>query len=218
MRPLRRRLTGRDFTAQHESVEPFWIADLGCGEGYYLAQFIQQCVAQDVGEVRCCGFDLSKDAVRMAAKLNSTGAFGVADIHRQIPLADQSMHVLLNIFAPRNAAEFARVLKPGGLLLVVIPTDEHLHEWRTALAQQGFNILGIESAKEQRLQEQFAAYFEPERMENVCYNIELAQNDLENLLRMTPNYWHVAEVELPQTPTCAPISTTVSVQILAWRR
>lgn len=207
-----------DFMPHYANAAPFWVADLGCGEGYYLEQFMLQPPVERADVVRCCGFDLSKDAVRMAAKLNKTSAFAVADINGQIPLADQSMHMLLNIFAPRNAAEFARVLKPGALLLVVIPTDDHLHEWRLALAQRGFNVLGIEPEKKQRIYEQFAADFEPEQMENVCYTIELAPDDMENLLRMTPNYWHIPEAELQQARQQAPMHTTVSVQILALRR
>lgn len=208
-----------DFRTHHANDDPFWMADLGCGEGYYLEQVIQRGGSlEDAELVRYCGFDLAKDAVRMAAKLNPRGAFAVADLGQQIPLADQSMHVLLNIFAPRNAAEFARVLKPDGLLLVVIPADEHLCEWRSALAGRGFNVLGIQPEKAQRIHGQFAAAFEPAEAENVSYTIELAQNDVEDLWRMTPNYWHIPEGEFPQTQQLAPMRTTVSVEMLVLRR
>ena len=213
-----------DFMARGERNEPNWVADMGCGEGYYLHQLTQHLPDTD----RCCGFDISKEAVRLAARQNKQGAFAAVNINRQIPLASQSIHVLLNLFAPRNASEFARVLAPGGVLIVVIPTEEHLHEWRTALAQQGATPLPIAAEKQRRTEEQFTDAFEPFLFEqsalkpwhvqNVCYTIQLDRTDLENLLQMTPNAWHISPTHQQQARQLAQMYTTVSVQILTFRR
>lgn len=197
---------------------PQWIADMGCGEGYYVQQLMQQTAAKGPNGLRYCGFDLSKEAVRMAARLNKAGAFAVADLRQQIPLASRSMQLLLNIFAPRNAAEFARVLVPGGWLLTIIPHENHLQAWRTALAAQGLSVLGIEEEKALRLQEHFDADFKAEDMQHLCYNIDLAQDDLENLLQMTPTAWHLAPADLEKAGQLAPMQTAVSVQLFTFRR
>ncbi len=53
-----------------------------------------------------------------------------------LPLLDNSIDILLNLLSPANYQEFARVLKPGGLLIKVIPGSEYLKEVRQALQIQ----------------------------------------------------------------------------------
>jgi len=43
-----------------------------------------------------------------------------------LPLADASADLAVSIFSPFAEEEFARVLKPGGKLLSVIPLERHL--------------------------------------------------------------------------------------------
>ena len=43
------------------------------------------------------------------------------DVFRPFPLADGVADVVLDVFAPRNPAEFHRVLRPTGRLIVVRP-------------------------------------------------------------------------------------------------
>ena len=76
--------------------------------------------------------DISPAACRRAAR--APGAIGavVADAWAPLPLADGAFDAVLSIFAPRQPAEFARVLAPGGRLLVVTPLPDHLVELRTA--------------------------------------------------------------------------------------
>ncbi len=52
----------------------------------------------------------------------------VCDAWQPLPIADGVVGVALDVFAPRPGAEFARVLRPDGVLLVVTPTAEHLTE------------------------------------------------------------------------------------------
>ena len=205
-------------------TRPCWVADMGCGEGFYLHGVMQHLA----GSIRGVGLDISKEAVRLAAGQNKAGAFAAANINRQVPLADQSVDLLLNIFAPRNAAEFARVLAPQGFLVVVIPTAAHLHEWRAALTAQGATPMPIAQAKQQRTEHQFSDYFAPystgqngptaTHVHEVCYRIALDQTDLQNLLTMTPNAWHIAAEDQKRVHSLTQLSTTVSVQILTLQR
>jgi 23S rRNA (guanine745-N1)-methyltransferase len=52
-------------------------------------------------------------------------------VWRQIPLGDRAVDLALNVFAPRNAPELGRVVRPGGTLLSVTPTSMHLHDLAT---------------------------------------------------------------------------------------
>ena len=168
------------------------IADAGCGEGYYLGRLRPSLVAGAGGTHRChLGLDASKDAVRLAAKRYKDAVFVVADIKARLPLVDGSVEVLLNVFAPRNPAEFARVTVAGGLLLVVIPAPDHLAELRSSL-----RLLEIEEKKEQRVVEALADGFHLGGSNALEYELPLDAEDVLSLVRMTPNYWHTpAETE-----------------------
>lgn len=162
------------------------LLDAGCGEGYYSARL--QRHLQSTLDTPCTlyGLDVSKDAVRMAAKQHKHIRFFVADINERIHVPDQSIHALLNIFAPRNAHEFARVLAPCGLLLTVIPAPTHLREAREML-----HLLRIEQHKEQRVIEQFHHDFTLVHTTKLEYALRLSSTSLNQLVMMTPNYWHV---------------------------
>ena len=110
-----------------ESVPPGLpvVVDAGCGEGYYVKNV---CPDRPLARV---GFDLAKDAVRMAARGAGDAAFFVADL-ANIPLADGCADAVLDVFTPANYAQFGRVLKPGGVLLKLAPRAGYLRELREA--------------------------------------------------------------------------------------
>ena len=97
------------------------IVDAGTGTGYYLAAVLE-ATTQGIG----LAFDVSKHAVRRAARAHPRlGAF-VADVWRPLPILDETADVVINVFAPRNGPEFRRILRPGGAVIVVTPAREHL--------------------------------------------------------------------------------------------
>lgn len=101
------------------------VVDAGCGEGAYIRGV---CPGRAMTRV---GFDLSRDAVRMAAAADKNAAFFVCDIAR-IPLADGCADAVLDVFTPANYAEFGRILKPGGVALKLAPRAGYLTELREA--------------------------------------------------------------------------------------
>jgi 23S rRNA (guanine745-N1)-methyltransferase len=158
------------------------IVDVGCGEGWYLGH-LQQRLADTVG---CFfGVDVAKTAVQLAAKRYPMTQFVVADVWHKLPFVEGSITVLLNLFAPRNPAEFARVLAPGGLLLIVIPQPQHLQQLRDRLG-----LLDIEAEKQQKVVSQLADNFTLQTIESVTIEMDLDHTALTNLVQMTPNYWH----------------------------
>ena len=103
------------------------LLDAGCGEGYYTKAV---CPGRELTRI---GFDLSKEAVKLAAKGPKTALFFAADL-KNIPMKDGSCDVLLDIFTPANYAEFARVLSGDGLVMKLAPRAGYLKELRKAAA------------------------------------------------------------------------------------
>ena len=100
------------------------VLDAGCGEGYYTAQVAQALLIQ-CPQAQVAGFDISKHAVRLAAKLCPQAQFAVAT-SAQIPVASGAVDVLYEVFSPIMAAEFARVVRPGGHMVLAVPSARHL--------------------------------------------------------------------------------------------
>jgi 23S rRNA (guanine745-N1)-methyltransferase len=195
------------------SADPVTILDAGCGEGYYLAQLQGHLHARQL-TTASVGLDSSKEAVRLAVRA-STDTFGVvASLNEQLPFRDSSFQILLNIFAPRHPAEFARVCVPGGLLLVVIPLPDHLQELRAALS-----LLNIEEQKEQHVLAQLTAQgaFRLESRTVVTAMLPLQGAEIAQLVMMTPNYWHLDAQTLQTMNSLEQIATRLSCLVLAFR-
>ena len=100
------------------------ILDIGCGEGFYSRK-----LQESHPDKTFYAFDISKDSVQIAAKSEDNWATNwfVGDLAR-LPIKDASMDILLDIFSPANYGEFRRVLSKDGILIKVIPTENHLQE------------------------------------------------------------------------------------------
>lgn len=95
------------------------IADIGCGEGYYLGS---------IGNGS--GIDISTAAIDLAAKRYPRCEWIVANADRFVPYADASFDVVLSITGRMNAPEFRRVLKPDGMLVIALSAPDDLVELR----------------------------------------------------------------------------------------
>lgn len=104
------------------------VLDAGCGDGFYLGS-----LARRIG-FDAHGVDISAPAIRAAARRfpPAEGRFEwvVANADLRIPYADDSFSLVLSITARMNAAEFRRVLRKDGRLLVAIASPEDLAELR----------------------------------------------------------------------------------------
>lgn len=163
------------------------LVDCGCGEGYYLWR-LTSALEDDVraGGWRLYGFDLSRDAVRMAAGRRYAGAGAtlfVANTWDRLPFTDAGVGAALVIFAPRNPEELARTVAPGGLLLVVTPAPEHLAEARAALPW----LLAPEPEKSARLRAALAPAFALASARAVTFPLALDGEALADLAEMTPH-------------------------------
>lgn len=163
------------------SEHPDRILDVGCGTGYYL----RGAVANLSGTVRALGMDLSPAAVARTVRSADRIDGLVADVWSPLPIRDRAANVILNVFAPRNAAEFHRVLRPGGLVLVVVPQQTHLQELRAdGLA------LDIQQDKAAHLTNSLGAHFALESHESLSEVLSLSPGDVAALIGMGPSAHH----------------------------
>jgi 23S rRNA (guanine745-N1)-methyltransferase len=121
---------------------------------------------------------------------------------------------LLDVFAPRNAPEFARVLASDGTLVVVTPTARHLAELVETL-----RLLTVDDRKEERLEEQLGELFEPVTVVEHDETIRLTSAQVADLAGMGPSARHVRD-ETAETleRVTEPLDVTASVLVSAYRR
>ena len=112
------------------------ILDGGCGEGYYT-DLLERRLAALGKDVSVFGFDISRDAVRLAAKKNRALSLAVASSY-DMPVADGSVDILLNVFAPQALSETLRVLGAGGKFIMAIPDENHLFGLKSILYEKPY--------------------------------------------------------------------------------
>ena len=100
------------------------VADLGCGSGELLGALAE---GRDICGV---GIDLSSAAAEAAARRFPAPTWVVANADRRLPLLDGSVHLITSLNGRRNPEECARVLAPGGALIVAVPAPDDLKELR----------------------------------------------------------------------------------------
>lgn len=108
---------------------PITLLDAGVGTGYYLHAIAR---ARDNINDEYFGVDVSKHAVKIAAKRNERARVAVASVF-SLPFENESFDVLTCVFSPYTMDEYARVLKKGGIAIVAYPCENHLVELRSAL-------------------------------------------------------------------------------------
>jgi 23S rRNA (guanine745-N1)-methyltransferase len=185
------------------------VVEVGVGTGYYLAGVLGAAAGR-----RGIALDVSRYAARRAAKADPRIGSVVCDAWRELPLQDNSAQWMLNVFAPRNAAEMARVLAPGGSLLVVTPNQQHLAQLVDVLG-----LVKVDEQKERRLQESLSGEFVQTGSEIVEETMRLDRTAVEQLVLMTPSARHLNHRELAQRIAVLPEPTlvTLSVTLSTWR-
>lgn len=155
------------------------IVDVGAGPGYYLRAALERA-----DQANGLAIDVSKAALKRAARSHERAEAVLADAWAGLPIRDGQVDVLLNVFAPRNGAEFARVLKPRGTLLVVTPREDHLKELRDQ-----YGLLEVDPAKDERIAQTLRA-FQVERSWDLTWPLDLTAAETSSLVGMGPNAFH----------------------------
>jgi 23S rRNA (guanine745-N1)-methyltransferase len=182
--------------------------DVGAGTGWWLARVLDR-----VPERAGLALDSAKPALRRAARAHPRAAAALCDAWRALPVRDGAAALVLSVFAPRNGAEIARVLAPGGALVVVTPTPRHLAELVGPLG-----LLRVDERKEERLERALAAFVPAEPLQ-VETTMELSHADVAALAGMGPSAHHVAPGVLAERVAAlpSPVAVTASVVVSAYR-
>ena len=164
------------------------ILDIGCGEGFYSRKLQERHPDKTF-----YAFDISKDSVQIAAKSEPNWAVNwfVGDLAR-LPIKDASMDILLDIFSPANYGEFRRVLSKDGILIKVIPTENHLKEIR----QRVQNQLTNKDYSNQDIKNHFQEHFTILSSQTVSLTKPITADQLQALLSMTPLLFHVDQTKI----------------------
>ena len=181
--------------------------DASCGTRHHLARIAAELRSGVTG----LGLDISAAAARLAARSSPNLAFVVADLGSEWSVHDALIDLVLNIFAPRNFAETARVLRPGGWLALVYPEANHRIELR-----RRYRLLDQHGGKAERYHEAASRTIGPAAVTRIVRHATLAPDAVRDLVLMGPNARHP-----PLTPLAAeaePIAVTFDIAILFARK
>jgi 23S rRNA (guanine745-N1)-methyltransferase len=156
------------------------LIDLGCGEGHYM-QELRNGSSKASADLKLLGIDISKFAVRLAAKRKMDARL-VVDSAFNIPLFENRIDTAISVFSPISSAETARILKPNGTLIMVGPGEQHLSGLTELIYDKTVPHAGnpLDSAAQFTLQESI----------EIKGDISVKGSDILDLLTMTPYYWH----------------------------
>jgi len=174
-----------------------FLVDAGVGTGFYLARALGETSSG-------VGLDVSKPALRRAARAHPRAAAVLTDLWRPLPLVDGAAAAVLNVFAPRNGAEFRRVLRPDGVLLVVTPAAGHLRELISA-----YGMIGVDPDKEQRVRGSLDDYFQIKWTKIHQKQLTLSAAEAATLIGMTPSAHHGASAPDGDVTVTAEVNLSV---------
>ncbi len=177
--------------------------DAGCGEGYYLRQL---AAAPRAGQtLALLGLDISKWAVLSAAK-QDTRPNWVVGSNANLPVLPATLDRVLCMFGFPVHAEFARVLKPDGQLLLVDAGPDHLRELREII----YPTLKPVRAENTQIPDGFCGL----SVATVSYPLQLTGTaQIADLLAMTPHLYRASAEGRAKAAALSELSLTVDVRL-----
>ena len=179
------------------------LLDICCGEGYYTSAL------GSIPGLDVFGFDISKEAVRLAAKRGGAVYF-VANMTK-IPVGDASFDFATQLFSPFCETEFARILKPGGLLLSVIPGRRHLWGLKTLLYDEPYENDELFPKSEN-------GYFSLTDVIRVKSEAIMPAVDAAAVFRMTPYFFRTSLTDKAKLEKAEQVSTEIEFLIGIMKR
>lgn len=178
------------------------LLEVGAGTAHHLAALVDRGPA-----AAGLAVDVSRAAARRAARAHARVGSVVADVWRRLPVPTGTLDVVLCVFAPRNPAEFARVLGPSGRLVIATPTRDHLSSLRTR-----YGLLDVPDDKHGELVRRLAPAFTPTGSELVRHRTAASAELVADLIGMGPNAFHGVPA------ATAAMAVEVAVRVTEFRR
>ena len=182
------------------------ILDAGCGEGYYTAGIAE--AAEGIA-AEIVGIDISKAAADCAAKRTKAAVFAVASVFH-LPIETESVDILTTVFAPFCGEEFIRVLKPNGIMIMVIPAERHLWQLKCAVYEKPY----LNEIKDTSIDG-----FELLSRNTITGEIFLdSREDISALFSMTPYFYKTDIAGTKRLAELDSLTTETGFEILTYRR
>jgi 23S rRNA (guanine745-N1)-methyltransferase len=186
------------------------VVDLGAGTGHHLASVVARS-----DHLVGIALDLSKPALRRAARQDARIGAVLTDVWGPLPLGDGTAAAVTCVFAPRNGAEIARILRPDGILVVATPTASHLAELVGPLG-----LLTVDPRKDERLAAGLDAHLEPtggDRLVEERWVLDHAE--VRAVVAMGPSADHLDADDLADRVATLPsrVEVTSSVRLRTFR-
>ena len=178
------------------------ILDVGCGEGYYCTRLSQAL------DLPLTGLDISKEAVRCAAA-QYKGHRWLCGTAAHLPIADESVGVLMSMFALTMPQEFRRVLKTDGIFIQVLAAQDHLMGLKSIIYPE---ILLKEKDSVPNLEG-----FELVSSTPVRFDFTAEGEQIGNLLSMTPHFWRISQEGAKRLQATTTLTDTASCVVNVYR-
>ena len=183
------------------------LLDSGCGEGYYTSGLYNALGENQGNEI--CGIDVSKEALKIAARACPNAHFAVASAYC-MPFEDNGFDMITSFFAPLAVQEFYRVLKKGGVFITAIPLENHLFSLKKAVYDTPYrnkpentDLNGFE----------LISSFEIKK------DILLSCNeDIKNLFMMTPYYYKTSSKDQEKLNSIDKLDVETEFMILTYKK
>jgi 23S rRNA (guanine745-N1)-methyltransferase len=184
------------------------VLDVGAGTGAHLAAVLDADPAA-IG----IALDASRYAARRAARAHPRAGAVVADAWSGLPVRTGAVGLVLDVFSPRNGPETARVLRPGGLLVVVTPGPDHL-----AGLVDVVGGLQVDASKDSRLAAALEPHLVPmDRIEH-RWELALSRADAARAVAMGPSARHLPDLDDRVAALPEPVRATASIVVSRYRR
>lgn len=180
------------------------VLDAGCGEGSFLKAILPAPLTRPI-----IGLDLSRPGIQRAARGGGGWLWAVGDLSR-LPLETSSMAAILNILSPANYPEFSRVLRPGGVMMKVVPGERYLVEVRSLVK----DALRHDAYSNERVVKLFGDRFELLESKEISTVLPLAPAQATDLVAMTPL---TQSIQKEQLDTAALRFVTIHLHLLIGR-
>jgi 23S rRNA (guanine745-N1)-methyltransferase len=183
------------------------VLDVGAGTGHHLAG-----VLAEFNGAFGVAVDVSRAASCRGARAQQRMARVRCNVWKEIPLCDATVDLAISVFAPRNTGELARVLRPGGGVIVATPAPNHLQE----LAP--LHVVNVQRSKAMRLEQLFTAWPSANPVQYVRWTLQLTQRDAERILMMGPAAHHLRPDFLVRLSKLKePVTVTAAVELRTFR-
>lgn len=184
------------------------IVDAGCGECYYTSNMLVALAETGKTDINIVGIDISKESLVIGAKRCKELELAVASVFH-MPIQADSTDILISVFAPYCGEEFNRILKPNGVMIMVIPLERHLMHLKQVVYDKPY---------ENEVDDLQLEGFNLVQTVEIRSKINLSTNkDIQNLFTMTPYFYKTGESDKAKLDDVNELTTEIEFMILKYK-